>query len=370
MAKGLGAMFHRADVYGPKHILTFNVHLPALRYGTPEKQAVWYADSLAKIQSLPGVKLAATTTFLPEGNEGTWEDDFRIDDRPAVPGHAQNAARLTVSASYFDAMHTLIVAGRAFNGSDGLRTTPVAIVSRRFAAQYFPGTSPLGHKIRPGIARNSNEPWATIVGVAEDVQYDWTANSAEPAFYLNAAQLPPDGTKYVVATSGDALAVASEVRQSLGAMDAALPLDQMQTYAQYIHNAFIGLLYAAATLAVDAGIALLLAGIGIFGVIANIVGERRREIGVRLTMGASREDVLRMFLRRAAVLAGVGLAIGIPMAAGLARLVANLLYGVRPGDIAVFGTTTVAIAGIALLAAYLPARRAAQVDPMESLRSE
>jgi ABC-type antimicrobial peptide transport system permease subunit len=115
---------------------------------------------------------------------------------------------------------------------------------------------------------------------------------------------------------------------------------------------------------------LLLAGIGIFGVMANLVGERRREIGVRLTMGASREDVLRMILRRAAILTGVGLAIGVPLAAALARGVAKLLLGVHPGDIAVFATTTIAIAGIALLAAYLPARRAAHVDPMESLRNE
>ena len=137
-----------------------------------------------------------------------------------------------------------------------------------------------------------------------------------------------------------------------------------------MHETFVGLMQAAWMLVVDAAIALLLASIGIFGVMANLVGERRREIGVRLTMGASRQDVLRMILRRAAILTGIGLAIGIPLAAALARGVANLLFGVRPGDIAVFASTTLAIAGIALVAAYLPARRATHVDPVESLRSE
>jgi predicted permease len=370
MAKGMDAMFHRSDVYGPKQILTFNVDLPPQRYKTAAKQAAWYADSLSRVRSLPGVKAAVITTFLPNGNDGTWEDDFRIDNRPVAPGQAQNAARLAVSARYFDTMHIPVVNGRAFNGSDGLDTAPVAIVSQNFVSRYLPGTNPLGHRIRMGVAWNSGEPLVTIVGVVANVQYDWTDPSAEPSIYLNAAQFPPSGAKYLVVTAGNPLAIAPAIRRALAAMDAALPLDAVQTYAEYLHNALVGLLYAASYLALDAGIALLLAGIGIFGVMANLVGERRREIGVRLTMGASRKDVLQMFLRRAAILTGIGLVIGIPLAAGLSRMVANLLYGVRPGDMAVFVTTSVAIAGISLLAAYFPARRAAQVDPLESLRSE
>ncbi|MFZ0661216.1 MAG: ABC transporter permease [Acidobacteriaceae bacterium] len=370
MAKGMEAMLHRSDVYGPKQMLTFNVDLPPQRYSTAAKQAAWYADSLSRIEMLPGVKSAAVTTFLPNGNDGTWEDSFRIDSRPVAPGQAQNAARLAVSANYFDTMHIPVVEGRAFDASDGLNTTPVAIVSRKFAARYFPGTSPLGHKIRMGNGKDSDEPWVTIAGVAGDVQYDWTDPAPEPAIYLDTAQLPPTSAKYVVVTAGDPLAVAPDIRRALAAIDATLPLDAMQTYAEYLHDALVGLMYVASYLVLDAAIALLLAGIGIFGVMANLVGERRREIGVRLTMGASRKDVLQMFLRRAAILTGIGLVIGVPLAAGLARMLANLLFGVRPGDIAVFATTSIAIAGISLLAAYFPARRAAQVDPLESLRSE
>ncbi|HWF10805.1 MAG TPA: ABC transporter permease, partial [Bryobacteraceae bacterium] len=309
MVKGLDAMSHRSDVYGPKRILTFNVSLPAQHYGTPQKQAEWYADSLGKVQSLPGVKSAVITTVLPEGGDGTWNDSFRLDHRPVVPGQIQNAARVAVSTGYFSALHIPVVEGRAFTTADGLNTTPVAVVSRGFAAHYFPGASALGHKIRFGEARDSSDPWVTIVGVAADVRYQWTDNSPEPAIYLNAAQLPPSGAKYAVITEGDPLAVASDVRRALAALDPGLPLDAMQTYAEYVREGLIGLTNATWMLAVDAAIALLLAGIGIFGVMANLVGERRREIGVRLTMGARPEDVLRMFLRRAAVLAGIGLAI-------------------------------------------------------------
>jgi putative ABC transport system permease protein len=369
MAKGMYAMLHRDDAYGPKQVLTFNLNLPPQRYDTPAKQAAWYAESLSRLRALPGVKAVAVATTLPDGSEGTWNDSFRIDNRPMVPGHWQTASRLTVSASYLNALHIPLVEGRVFSGSDSLNTNPVVMVSRNFAQRYFPGTSPLGHKIRMGVDRNGDEPEATIVGVVGNVQYLWVNPSPDPAIYSDEAQQPQAGARYAVVT-GDPLALAQTVRKTLAGLDPMLPLDAVQTYTQYLHDSMVGLINAAVNLVIDAAIALLLAAIGIFGVMANLVGERRREIGIRLTMGAERGDVLRLFLRKAGILTGIGLAIGVPMAVGLARLAANLLYGVRAGDIAVFGTTTVAITGIALLAAYVPARRAALVEPVEALRNE
>lgn len=315
------------------------------------------------------MKAAAVATTLPDGSEGTWNDSFRIDNRPVVPGHWQSASRLTVSSGYFGALHIPLTEGRVFSGSDGLNTTPVVMVSQNFAARYFPGASALGHKIRMGVDRNGNEPEATIVGVVGNVQYLWVDRSAEPAIYFDDTQQPQAGARYVVVTD-DPIALAPAVRKTLAALDPTLPLDMVQTYSEYLHDAMVGLINAVVNLDIDAAIALLLAAIGIFGVMANLVGERRREIGVRLTLGAKREDVLRLFLRKAAILTGIGLAIGLPMAVALARLAANLLYGVRAGDFTVFVTTTVAIAGIALLAAYVPARRAANIDPMVALRNE
>lgn len=369
MAKGMFAMLHRDDVHGPKQVLTFNLNLPPRNYDTAAKRAAWYADSLSRLRALPGVKAAVVTTTLPDGNDGFWSDSFRIDNRPVVPGHWQTAARLTVSAGYLSALHIPLAAGRAFSDSDGLNTPPVAMVSRNFAQRYFPGTSPLGHKIQMGVDRNGDEPEATIVGVAGNVQYSWIDSSAEPAIYFDAAQRPQTGARYAVVTD-DPLALVPAVRKTLAGLDPMVPLNMVQTYSRYLHDSMVGMINAAANLAIDAAIALLLAAIGIFGVMANLVGERRREIGVRLTLGADRGDVLRLFLKKAAILTGIGLAIGVPLAAGLARMAASLLYGVRAEDFAVFVITVVAIAGIALLAAYIPARRAANIDPMIALRNE
>ena len=175
---------------------------------------------------------------------------------------------------------------------------------------------------------------------------------------------------YSIATNGDPLALAPAVRKALAGLDATLPLDDLMTYDKSIHESLAGQFYVAALIGSDALIALLLAAIGIFGVMANLVGERTREIGVRLALGARREDVLHMVLRRSAWLTGTGVCAGLLMAFGLARLVANLLYGVRPGDPWVFGSITAAISGIALLASWLPASRAAQIDPIVALRDE
>jgi len=188
--------------------------------------------------------------------------------------------------------------------------------------------------------------------------------------YTDALQAPPSSTQYVVTTDGNPLGLAPVVRKTLAAIDAALPLDTMETYDQDIREQTTGLMYAAAMMGVDAAIALLLAAIGIYGVMANLVEERRREIGVRLAMGARREDVLGMILRRAGVLTGIGTAAGVAMAVLLAQAIASLLYGVHPYDPMVFGGIVVLIGAIALVSSWIPAQRAAGVDPMEALRDE
>jgi ABC-type antimicrobial peptide transport system permease subunit len=187
---------------------------------------------------------------------------------------------------------------------------------------------------------------------------------------VNALQVPPNNSGYSITTDGDPLALAPAARKALASIDPALPLNTVETYDQLIRDNLTGLMYAAGSLSFDGVIALLLAAIGIFGVMANLVGERTREIGVRLALGARREDVLRMILRRASWLTGAGVCIGLGMAYGLARLVSNLLRGVRPDDPIVFGSITATIVLIALLASWLPARRASRIDPMEALRDQ
>ncbi len=373
MAKGMNAQLHVADAYHPGKVLIFNVTLPADRYNTPQKQAAWYAASLQKLRALPGVTHAEVASALPYSDRG-WVRNFAIENRPAVPGKFQSAIQLPVSGGYFSAFHIPIVAGRAFTASDALGSLPVAIVSQRFVAQYFHGEDPIGKHIRMGsgsggLESSNLDPWLTIVGVAAETNYTlWLP--PEPAVYLDAAQFPPPNMTYAVMTHGDPLALAAPARKALTELDPWVPLDGVETWQHWLHDDLVGLIYVAAGLGTDALIALLLAAIGIFGVMANQVGERTREIGLRLAMGARREDVLGMILRRASWLTGAGLCAGLLMAYGLARLAANLLRGVRPDDPGVFASIAVAVAAVALLASWMPAWRASRIDPMEALRDE
>jgi putative ABC transport system permease protein len=369
MCKGMLAMLHLTDRYQPTQMLTFNVHLPAARYNTPEKQTAWYSDSLTRLRALPGVEHAEVTGALPHSDDG-WDDEAQIENRPLAPGQSRPALHLMVSAGYFGELHIPLVSGRFFMSSDDLRSQPVAVVSRSFASRYFPGENPLGKHIRMGATGNGQTPWLTIVGVVEETTYSLFQRERPAAVYIDVAQLPPDGIIYAVTTPGDPLPIAQSARKALADLDPALPLAEVETYQKLLHERLVGLFYVASMLGFDALVALLLAAIGIFGVMANLVGERTREIGVRLALGAQREDVLRMILRRAGWLTGAGVCAGLLLAFGLAHGVANLLYEVSPNDPVVFATITAAITAVALLASWLPARRAARIDPMAALRDE
>jgi putative ABC transport system permease protein len=367
ISKGMTAMLHMADLYEPAKMLTFNVRLPEARYDTAQKKAAWYEQSLAKLRQLPGVTHAEAGNALPY-SEMAWTDDCTIENRPAAPGKFQGALHMFVSSGYFSAFRIGIVDGRSFAAGDTLTSVPVAVVSRKFASQYFPGENAIGHRIRMG--KNNDEPWLTIVGVAEDVHYSMWFQEIDPAVYMTAAQVPPLGITYAVKTDGNPAALAAPARKALADIDPTLPLDVLMPYDQYVREMLIGLKYVAVMLVIDAGFALLLAAIGIFGVMANLVGERTREIGVRLAVGAKREDILAMVLRRASKLTAVGLAIGLALAFELSHLTAGLLFGVRPHDPVVFSGIALMIAVIAMASSWIPARRAARIDPMTALHDE
>ena len=368
ISKGMFALLHLADVYRPDKVLTFSVTLPESRYDTPQKRAAWYSDSLEKLRALPGATHADVTTALPRSDRG-WVRDCEIENLPSVPGKFQLAMQMWVSQGYFAALHIPIVDGRGFNQGDSLSSVPVVIVSRSFVARYFPDQNPLGHRIRLG-GHDDEKPWMMIVGVAEEANYNLWFQTQEPTVYVSVAQSPTPGAIYTIFTDGNPLALAVPARKALAGIDATQPLDSVMTWEQSQQESLTGLIYAAVMLVIDALIALFLSAIGIFGVMANLVGERTREMGVRLAMGARREDVLRIVLRRASCLTAAGIGAGLLMAFGLARLVANLLRGVRPDDPVVFTAITAVIAAVALASSWIPARRAAGIDPMKALRSE
>jgi predicted permease len=371
MCKGMLGMLHLGDRYEPARMLTFNVHLPEKRYDTAARRADWYNESLDRLRSLPGVERAVATSTLPYSDDG-WLDQAEIEGRAPTPGKERSALRLTVSEGYFKSFHLSLLpnSGRTFSASDTLQSQPVAVVSKDFAARNFPGESALGHRVRMGGPGVNQTPWLTIVGVVDEASYALWERSRPAAVYMDASQLPLSAMTYSVVATGDPISLAPAARRALAGLDGAIPLDRVETYAQFLHIQLTGLFYISGTLAFDAFLALMLAAIGIFGAMENMVGERTREIGVRLALGARREDVLRMILGRASRLTGIGLGVGLGLAFGLARMMASLLYQVRPDDLSIFLTITLAIAAIALLASWLPARRASRVDPMSALRSE
>ncbi len=373
MARGMVGMLHAADRYDPAHMLFFNVHLPLARYDTPEKLAAWQNASLDKLRALPGVKSAELTTTPPLGDL-LLPDDCQVENRPLIPGKFQTALRIPVSPGYFTAFQIPLAAGmpsgRLFDRGDDLRSQPVAVVSRGFVTRYFPGQNPLGQRIRMGAGRNGQTPWMTIVGVVEETEYGFFNGVHAPAVYMDAAQLPPATVMFAVTAQGDPLTLAPAAREALAGLDPALPLDQLMSYTEFMDEHAIGMRWLAENLGVDALIALLLAGIGIFGVMANLVAERTREIGVRLAMGARREDVLGMMLRRAGWLTAAGLSIGLAMALAMAYGLARVISFVHPADPILFAAIPAAVAVIALGSSWLPARRAARIDPMVALRDE
>jgi putative ABC transport system permease protein len=369
MSKGMLGMLHLADRYDPKQTLVFDVHLPAARYDTQQKMAAWYKQSLEKLNALPGVSHAEATSALPY-SDNDWVDDFMIENRPLAPGKSQPAMRLTVSPGYFRQFHIGTISGRMFTASDDLHTQPAAVVSQSFVDRYFNGENVIGKRIRMKTGSAEQTPWLTIVGVAEETNYQMWDKSRPVGVYADVVQLPQSGLTYAITASGDPQAIAPEVRKALATIDPGLPLDGVQSYEQHVHEQLTGMFYVAAMLGFDALVALVLAAIGIFGVMANLVGERTREIGVRLAMGARRADVLRMILRRAVWLTVAGVCTGLVLAFALAHGVANLLFEVRPDDPLVFAGITATVIAVAMLASWLPARRAARIDPMVALRDE
>lgn len=368
ISKGMDALLHLSDVYSPQHALMFNVNLPESRYDEPEKRAAFVRDSLDHLRAMPGVTHAVLASALPL-SDNAWLQDFEVENRPVMPGKFQSALHLDVSDGYFNTLHIPIVSGRGINWGDALGSVPVAVVSQRFVSQYFPAQNPIGKHIRTG-GSDSKDPWLTIVGVARETGYGMWDQQPHPAIYMSAAQEPDNYVTYLVYSDGDPLALATPARKTLAELDPILPLQDVESWAQYEREALVGLIYVSANMGSDALIALLLAAIGIFAVMANLVGERTREIGVRLAMGASRENVLGMILRRASWLTGIGLGVGLVMAFTLAHLVANLLRGVSSSDPVVFSGVTLAIALVAMAASWLPARRAARLEPMVALRDE
>jgi predicted permease len=296
---------------------------------------------------------------------------YTIEGRPLPPGRQAPAiAQNLIGGDFFGALGVPLLRGRDFTGADAAGSPPVVIINRTMATTLFPGEDPIGKRLMLGDF-NPESPWITIVGIAGDVIYSGLDRGPEPTMYTPYDQSLWWPTMYlVVRTSVDPAGLARAVRRQVADLDPLLPVARVNTMDDLLGQSVAGPRFRTTLLGIFAAVALLLAGVGIYGILSYTVGQRTREIGIRMALGAGRRNVLALVLGQGMALAGIGVAAGLIAALALSRVLAGLLFGVSPTDPATFGVVSLVMIGAALLACYLPARRATLVDPMMALRAD
>jgi putative ABC transport system permease protein len=359
------------ESYSPRTLLTMNVTLPEAQYAQPAARLNFHEQVLQRLGAIPGIQSAAIARHVPydQGGEiGT--DVFSIQGRPrSQRGEMRDAIIQTISPNYFQLLNIALRQGRLLSDTDGAEAPAVAVISESLARRYFPGESPLGKHIKVG-SMDFERRWMTIVGVVDDLHYSWVEKQDVPTIYGPFRQAPPYYTTILLRTPGDPLQFVSAARDQIVALNPDLPLYNIKPMDRLITESIIGMAYVAAMTGVLGVIALVLASVGVFGVMSYSVSERAHEIGIRMSLGAQTKDILRMVLRGGMTLTVLGLAIGLPVAFALARGLAALLFGVQARDPFSFIGLPLILAAVAALACYIPARRAARLDPLKALRYE
>ncbi len=368
MSKGVRALLAVNQNLDPQAVLTMHVSLPESKYKTPQQQAAFFDRALQRLKAIPGVKTAVVATEIPYGSEEI-DDTIAIQARPAQNGEFRKANIENVNPDFFPAMHVPLRTGRLLEENDGAEQPQVAVVSQSFAQRYFPGEDPIGKFIKTG-GEDSKSTWLKIVGTVGDIKYNVFQNQAPPPIYLSYRQSPQNYTYLAIRTEGNPTSFVAAVRSQMAGVDPDLPISEFFTLQKVFSNALLGLSYVAVMLTAMGVIALVLASVGVYGVMAYSVTERTQEIGVRVAMGAQPRDVLKLVMFRGVMITAIGLLIGLPSAWVLAQLMAGLIYGVSTSDIATFGAITVVMSAITLLACYMPTRKAMSVDPIVALRHE
>jgi putative ABC transport system permease protein len=371
LVKNFQGLLNVNESYSPRTLLTMNVTLSDTQYAKDSRRLAFLEQVLERLSRLPGVDSAAFVTHVPYSDGGGVNTyPFSIEGRPlAKRGEQRNALIETTSPNYFGVMKITLLEGRLLTDADGADAPPVAVVSESLARRYFPGEDPLGAHIKVG-GIDSPRPWMTIVGTVNDVHYSWINKENVPTIYGPFRQAPPYYTTILLRVPTDPSQLISAARAQIAAVDPELPPYNIKPMNRVITESIIGIAYVAAMMAVLGGIALVLASVGVFGVMSYSVSERVHEIGVRVSLGAQNGDIVHMVLRSGMLLTILGLAIGLPMAFALARALSSVLFGVEATDPFSFVGLPLLLAGVAALASYLPARRAARVDPLVALRHE
>src|SRR5579862_1346482 len=354
--------------FNPHHLLTFRFELPEARY--PYLQRInFYNRFLKRLQTTPGIRSAASILPLPLSDDSI-SVSFEIDGRPVPKSDEPSAWFRVVSPTYFPTMGIQLLKGRQFTELDDAKAPGVIIVNQEFARRFFHNEDVIGKHIKPGAAGVGKEIMREIVGVVADVKHLNLARESTPEYYVPYAQCLFDPMTIVARTQGDPRAVVDAVRNDLRDEDKELPVYEVRTMDDYLAASISQPRFNTMMLGIFAGVALLLSAVGLYGVMAYTVAQRTHEIGIRMALGAERRDVLKMVLGRGLFLTLAGVGIGWLGALALSRFLTGMLFGVHPHDPATLAGVSLVLVAVALVACYIPARRAVKVDPMVALKYE
>jgi predicted permease len=354
--------------YRAAHVLTFQMSLPSRKYADPKRIAAVYDEALAKLQAVPGVQAAGIVTAVPMAG-ATDGSALRFSDLPSPAGTPRSIAAYTIaSPGYFAAVGATLLRGRVFLETDTAEALPVAVINATMARKFWPGEDPIGKKVGPARV---TFPLLTVVGIVGDIRQVSLREDPTPELYVMYKQKPwPSMLTLQVAlrTRSEPSSVVAGVRDAIRSVDRELPVARVATLSTLADETLAPTRFSVVFLGAFGGLALLLAAIGMYGVISYSVRQRRQEIGIRMALGASRQQVFGMVIGEGARLAGLGIALGMLAALVATRAMASFLYGVQASDPATFVAVSVVLASVALLACYLPARRAMRVDPVRAMR--
>jgi putative ABC transport system permease protein len=352
--------------FATQHALTMQLELPQSSYPKGVQIANFYHRLIDRLRNLPGVESAGLVTPLPLTGYG-WQSDFHVEGQPLpMPGHFPNSDFHIVSPGYFRAIGIPLLRGRLFTDSDDSKMPFVAVVSESFARRYWPREDPITRRFQLG----SSGPWLSVIGIVGNTKQYGLTSPTKTEFYRSYLQAPLSYMTIVVRTATSPLALTGEVRREVAELDKNVPVFNVRSMDQLFDESVSPQRMTMFLLGIFSALAMLLAAVGIYGVVSYSVARRTREIGIRMALGAQQRDVLRLVLREGMKLAIIGVGCGVVAALGLTRLMASLLYGVKPTDPVTFVLVSLLLAGVTLLACYIPARRAAKVDPMTALRYE
>jgi predicted permease len=367
MVKSFWALMHVAPGFRSDSILTARLSLPRSRYADNGKIAAFERALLESLHGRPGIQSAGFATYLPlGGSDNDWS--FIIEGRPPLPVGTYNMTKYRpVSAGYFETIGIPLLRGRSFTSADTAESPWVVVINDSMAREYWPSENPIGQRLNL-----AEPPWRTVIGVVGDVLHEGLDGEAKAEMYLPVEQssnIESDPT-IVVRTEIDAGGAAAELRGAVSAIDGTVPVDRIETMRQLVSGSVAQPRFRTVILLAFSLLALLMASIGIYGVMNYLVIQRTREFGIRLSLGATQTDVLRLVLGRAATLIGAGTCLGLVGSVLLVRLITKLLFGTAPLDPLTFAAVPVLLAAVALVASYIPARRATRIDPIVALRCE